>query len=325
MHPFAAPGRSPIEIGLLNNAPDAALHASERQFTHLLRAAAGADEVRLQFFSLPQIARGDHTRTYMRGFYGDLDDLFDAGLDGLIVTGAEPSAADLADEPYWESLTQLIDWAETGVAASYWSGAAAHAAVQHLDGLLPTALGAPCCGVFTFDPVGEDPMLAHRPKSIRTPHARDHGLDPEALTAHGYAILTQSTEAGVDSFVRREGGLMVLAQGHPEYDAETLLADYCREVGRFLCGERDARPPVPTNYLNRKTTRTLGSIARRKPAPALIARYNAIAAMATPRQVWRSSAVALFRNWLHHIAASKVKAARTALKSRSRVGLNAHP
>jgi homoserine O-succinyltransferase len=46
-----------IEIGLLNNMPDAALEATEQQFLELLGAAAGDSWVHLRFFSLRGVPR----------------------------------------------------------------------------------------------------------------------------------------------------------------------------------------------------------------------------------------------------------------------------
>jgi homoserine O-succinyltransferase len=41
---------------------------------------------------------------------------------------------------------------------------------------------------------------------------------------------------------------MVYFQGHPEYDVNSLLKEYKREVFRFLGGELDAPPPFPEHY-----------------------------------------------------------------------------
>ena len=43
--------------------------------------------------------------------YAPLDDLWTSHHDGLIVTGTEPQAADLKDEPFWGSLTRVLEWA----------------------------------------------------------------------------------------------------------------------------------------------------------------------------------------------------------------------
>jgi hypothetical protein len=48
-----------IEIGIVNNMPDAALELTERQFIGLLAAASGKMQVRVRLFALPQIGRGE--------------------------------------------------------------------------------------------------------------------------------------------------------------------------------------------------------------------------------------------------------------------------
>ena len=104
--------------------------------------------MRLHLFSLPQIPRGEVAASRMHGFYADAALLPAAGLDALIITGAEPRADDLRDEPYWEGLTQLMDWAEEGVISTYFSCLAAHAAVLHRDNIVRRRLTRKMSGVF---------------------------------------------------------------------------------------------------------------------------------------------------------------------------------
>ena len=44
-----------LDIGIVNNMPDAALEATERQFVELLASASKNIVIRLRFFSLPDI------------------------------------------------------------------------------------------------------------------------------------------------------------------------------------------------------------------------------------------------------------------------------
>ena len=44
-------------IGLINNMPDTALQATERQFMRLLRQAAGDSRIDFHCFSLPSVQR----------------------------------------------------------------------------------------------------------------------------------------------------------------------------------------------------------------------------------------------------------------------------
>jgi homoserine O-succinyltransferase len=250
----------------------------------------------------------------MDTLYRPFEAMFGDGLDGLIVTSAEPRAERLEDEPIWPRLTQVIDWAEANLHGSFWSDLAAQAALRHLDGVERVRLESKLSGVFVTEAAGEDRLLARMPLPIRAPHSRQHGLDERALAEAGYAILTRSAEVGADLFVRRSPRLMLFSQGRPEYDADSLLHDYCRDAGRYLSGEIETHPETPANYLSARSRRAFEAVARRRRGPQLISRYNAIAASASPRKPWRASSVALFRNWLSQIAAAK--AARPALRSR---------
>ena len=79
-----------ITIGLINNMPDAAFRATERQFFSLLEAASRDDiKVLLVFYRLPEIPRKD-LRAHDARKYQSVETLEDTRLDGLIVTGREP-------------------------------------------------------------------------------------------------------------------------------------------------------------------------------------------------------------------------------------------
>src|SRR5207247_9765132 len=84
-----------LEIGLVNDMPDAALEATERQFRALLDAAAEGMVVRLTLYSLPDVPRSDFGQRRVSSLYSGIGDLWDSHLDGLIVTGTEPRAANL--------------------------------------------------------------------------------------------------------------------------------------------------------------------------------------------------------------------------------------
>src|SRR5471032_1908545 len=124
-----------IEIGLVNNMPDAALLATERQFAALLEAASGDLDVRLHLFALRDVPRSQEARGTLTRTYRDAGQIRGRCLDALIVTGAEPLAPTLEQEPYWCALTKLIDWAELNTVSTVLSCLAAHVGVKHLDGI----------------------------------------------------------------------------------------------------------------------------------------------------------------------------------------------
>ena len=299
-----------LRIGLVNNMPDSALAATERQFTELAVQAGAAQgiEAHVRLFSLSGVPRTALTRQAMDGRYGDMTALKAAGLDALIVTGAEPRTPDLRAEPFWGELADLVDWARDNTASTLWSCLAAHAAVLHLDGIERQPLAEKCAGVFLCERVADDPMVEGVPAMTRMPHSRRNGLPIVDLAAKGYHLLTESREAGADVFLRREPSLFVFFQGHPEYDADGLLREYCRDVGRHLRGEQAQPPALPTGYFDTATEsafRALAAEAVRAPQARLMIRCGEIAAAFTPPQPWKPHAQTLIRNWIGQLALAK--------------------
>ncbi|HVC52573.1 MAG TPA: homoserine O-succinyltransferase [Stellaceae bacterium] len=295
----------PIAVGLINNMPDAALKSTERQFRELLQSAAGNRPLSLRVFSIPGLERSDAARRHVDENHEDIAGLWDAALDGLIVTGAEPRAANLDDEPYWPTLARLIDWAAEHTTATVWSCLAAHAAVYHLDRIERCPRGAKLSGVFDCVRVAEHPLVTLGTARWRTPHSRFNGLSEEALVARGYRILSRAAGAGADIFIKRQKSLFVFLQGHPEYDAGALLREYRRDVGRYLAGERDDYPDMPTGYFDAATADALLGFreqAMRQRDAELLPGFQLLMAEQTVSDPWRPAAVRLFANWLSLLA-----------------------
>ena len=292
-----------LTIGLINNMPDAALQATERQFKGLLKAAAGPCIVDLRYFSLPSVRRSPAAQSRIERFYTKIADLDRLHIDGLIVTGAEPTAAVLTKEPYWQELTDLIDWAEANTRSTIWSCLAAHAAVLHLDGIERRPLKEKCSGVFDCSKAIDDWLIRDIPSSLKVSHSRLNELKGSDLTARGYCVLTQSREAGVDIFAKTLRSRFIFLQGHPEYDAISLQREYRRDVNRFLAGECNTYPAIPFGYFDAETEQRLARFqewARVERNPALMAEF--------PRLTLRrdiatgTAGKVIFRNWLRYLA-----------------------
>lgn len=304
-------GRSELAIGLINNMPDSALKATERQFEKLVRAASGHAGVRLHCFTLPSVARSGPARRHVESAYRDIADLASLRIDGLIVTGAEPNAARLQDEPDWSELTDIIEWAKTNTRTTIWSGLAAHAAVLHLDGIEPHRLGVKCSGIYDCTTVAYDWLTNGAPRTMQMSHSRHSELRENELAGHGYEVLTRSAEAGVDIFAKQFASRFIFFQGRPEYDALTLQREYMRDVARFLGGEQNDYPRLPANYFEAATEDVLSRFearARSLRDPTLAAELPGLALR--PDMTAGAASSVLFRNWL-----SFLRQGRTARSS----------
>jgi len=297
-----------LEIGLVNNMPGKAFEATERQFRSLLAEAAEGIVVHLSQFALPGVPRSDQGRCRISGSYSSLSDLWDNHLDGIIVTGTEPQASDLRDEPYWESLTRLLEWADHNTASVVCSCLAAHAGVLHLDGIVRRPLRDKLSGVFESARVSEHLLTAGLPARFWTPHSRWNDIPEQALAAGGYQILTRSREAGVDAFVKQRKSLFVFFQGHPEYETDSLWLEYRRDIRRFLNEERVSYPSMPHGCFDEVDAAALTAFRERALLDCKeesLEQFPVARLAANAKNAWRPAAVSLYRNWLLYLCAQK--------------------
>ena len=308
-----------IDLALINNMPDGALEATERQFAELIVAAAGDMLVRLRLCSLPEVPRADSARRHLDEAYSPLGGLWNSRLDGLIVTGAEPRATTLTHEPYWSSLTDIMDWAQCTTVSTVWSCLAAHAAVLHTDGINRRPLVEKKSGIFENTKTSDHPLVASLPCRFAIPHSRYNDLDQSELAACGYTILSRSEQAGVDIFVKQNGSKFVFFQGHPEYDTETLFREYRRDVARFLKGERDTYPAMPEQYFANVASNRLFAFRERALADRsedLLSDFPTVESDLT--NTWRDAATGIYRNWLTAIVAEKERRPKAMISISSR-------
>jgi homoserine O-succinyltransferase/O-acetyltransferase len=304
-----------VDIGLINNMPDSALVSTERQVFDVLGAAAGELFVRLHLYSMETTPRTDWGRDYVRRFYLGTSDLLNTSLDGLIVTGAEPKAACLTEEPYWASFGLTIDWAKENTSSSIYSCLAVHGAVLHLDGVKRHPLPDKCIGVFTQRKTTDHRLMLDVPSSLRIPHSRWNEVREGPLRECGYTILTKSAEVGVDSFVKQhKRSLFVYFQGHPEYDAQSLLGEYRRDIGRFLRRESDIYPAMPKGYFNRDAEETLITFKREAlldRRPEFFASFPVDRLAQDLRKSWHSAAKRIYRNWIQYLSSKKTQRSKS--------------
>jgi homoserine O-succinyltransferase len=91
-------------------------------------------------------------------------------------------------------------------------------------------------------------------------------------------------------------------QGHPEYDAISLLKEYKREVNHFLAGINTEYPPFPENYftplcqaiLDEFRDRVMQAKVHGKPEPIFPERLIRDSLDNT----WHDSAEAVINNWI---------------------------
>jgi homoserine O-succinyltransferase/O-acetyltransferase len=292
-----------LHIGLLNMMPDAALAATERQFFRLVGESNQIAQFYMHPFTLEALPRGPEAIGHIARYYETFAEIKAAGLDALIITGANVTEPDLSLEPFWRPLIEVIDWAYAHVTSTLCSCLATHAVLQFRYGQKRRRLAAKRWGVYSHHVTDRrHPLVRGVNTRFDVPHSRYNEVSREQFEAAGLRVLVQNEAAGVHLAVSEDGFRLVFFQAHPEYDTISLLKEYKREVYRFAGGERDDYPPFPEHYFTPRIQALLEEYADRvraakdngEPLPDMPE------SLITPYldNTWHDTGEAVINNWI---------------------------
>lgn len=239
-----------MHIGLLNMMPDAAITATERQFFRLVGESNQIAQIYIHPFTLPEIPRDEDTQKYIAQHYDTFEDLQKQGLDALIITGANPRYDSLEKEEFWEPLQKVIDWAWDNVTSTMCSCLATHAVMQARYNQKRSKLPeGKLWGVYRQRVRDrEHPLVRNMNTVFDVPHSRWNDISIEQFEEAGMHVLIAGRLSGAHIAVSEDGFRLVCMQGHPEYDAISLLKEYQRELKLYKTGQRTDPPPIPYDY-----------------------------------------------------------------------------
>ena len=292
-----------LHIGLLNMMPDRALEATERQFFRLIGESNQIAQFYLHPFTVAELPRAAAAKAHIRNYYKSFAEIKQEGLDALIISGANVVGPQLDTQPFWRPLIEIFDWAYHNVTSILCSCLATHAVLQFRYGQKRSPLKEKCWGVFSHRVTDRrHPLVSGVNTRFDVPHSRYNVITARQFQAAGLKVLAQSERSDAHLAVSEDGIRIVFFQGHPEYDANSLLKEYKRDVGACLEGESEVYPPFPQNYLRPRARAILNEFrrhaqqAREESAPL----PEFPEAMLTPDldNTWHDSAEAVLNNWI---------------------------
>lgn len=287
-----------LHVGLLNMMPDAALEATERQFYRLVGESNPIAQFYMHPFTLPTLPRGDKARTHVDTYYESFDAIREKGLDALIITGANVSRPNLADEVFWLPMIEVIDWAWDNVTSTLCSCLATHAVMQFRYGQTRVKQSKKIWGVFEHRVTdAQHPLVADVNTRFDVPHSRWNDVSRAQFEAAGVKVLAESAEAGVHLAVSPDGLRTVFFQGHPEYDTVSLLKEYKRDVLLAAAGTLPAFPPFPARTFDTQSQALLAEYVGRLRAGETLEFPETLV---TPRldNTWHDTAEGVVGNWI---------------------------
>ncbi len=242
-----------LHIGLLNIMPDAALKATEIQFFRLIGDSNPIAQFYVHPFTLDGMQRGDKAQAHIDEYYETFSNIKEQGLDALILTGAPVDGPELSNQPFWDQLIEVADWAHENVTSTLCSCMATHALLEFRFGQKRHAQPNKKWGVFQHKLTKHfHPLTVDINTRFEVPHSRWNAVFPHQFEAAGLRILAKEEDDGcVHLATSKDGIRTVFFQGHPEYDTISLLKEFKREVNLYIDGGLKQYPPFPENYFGK--------------------------------------------------------------------------
>ncbi len=256
----------PIEIAIVNLMPTK--EVTEAQLIRLL--SNSPLQINITLIKTASYNSTHASTDHMAKFYCTIEEAKKKKFDGMIVTGAPVENIPFEEVKYWSELTDIIDFAEQNVTSTIYICWGAQAALYYQYGIEKQALSEKLFGVYETKAVVENDMLLKGMNdTFNIPHSRHTAIDEEKVYAtKDLKVLATSEKAGI-CIAKRHNNKSFYFTGHAEYDRETLLAEYERDLAK---GEKIA---PPENYFADEETREI-------------------------KMTWRSTANLLFYNWLNY-------------------------
>ena len=206
-------------------------------------------------------------KSHLDKFYVHFDSIKHRSFDGAILTGAPIEHLEFEEVEYWKELVDIMEYLRKHCTSTLYLCWGAMAGLYHFYGIQKQALDKKLFGVFSHSIKCSDVLFTGLGDSVKMPHSRHSTMNP----AHIYAqckcsqlkILLEGKKSGITA-LRDSKDIFVL--GHPEYDADTLLAEYERDKAKKLPIKK------PKNYFDKQ---------------------------GKPKFSWRADSSVIFSNWLN--------------------------
>lgn len=255
----------PIEIAIVNLMP-----TKVETETQLLRLVSNSPlQVKVTLIKTDSYTPTHVSGTHLTKFYKTFEEIKARRFDGLIITGAPVETIEFEEVKYWDELKTIMQWAERSVTSTMFICWGAQAGLYYHYGVKKRLLDKKLFGIYKNSAVNPfDPLLKGLDDEFFIPMSRHTEIEEETvLSCPSLEVLARGKDCGI-SIIKSRDDKKIFLTGHSEYDRETLLREYKRDL--------DKGDPIepPINYFNERGDAVNFS--------------------------WKSTANLIFYNWLNY-------------------------
>ena len=244
----------------------------EETETQLLRALSNTPlQIDCSFLMLSTHKSKNTSASHLNKFYVPFSEIRHKKYDGMIITGAPVEMMEFEQVNYWQELTMIMEWTKSHVTSTLHICWGAQAGLYFHHGIEKRTLPQKLFGVYEHRVLKPNsPLFRGFDDVFHAPHSRyTEVLEADIRAAQALELLSTSSEAGGYA-VKTQDSRQFFITGHPEYDPDTLLREYRRDVDKGL------NIAVPAHYF-----------PENDPSRVPVVR-------------WRSAGQLLYTNWLNY-------------------------
>ncbi|MBR6897276.1 MAG: homoserine O-succinyltransferase [Lachnospiraceae bacterium] len=256
----------PLSVLILNLMP-----TKEVTETQLLRKLSNTPlQIEVEFLKTASYTGSHVDPSHLEMFYKTFDEVKDRKFDGMIITGAPLDFIDYTEVDYWDELCMIMEWTKKHVHCTFHLCWGAFAGLFYHYGIRKRDRLPKLSGIYPHDVWKKgSPLFRGFDDVFWAPHSRATEVTAEQIKADPrLEIMATSPEAGV-AICKSIDSRHFFVLCHAEYDWDTLLLEYERDVKKGL------NPLPPVNYFP-------DDDPTKKPIVT-----------------WRSTGQLLFSNWLN--------------------------
>lgn len=257
----------PLRILILNLMPD-----KERTETQLLRLLSNSPlQVSVDFIHTETYQSKNVHRSHLEKFYQTFSEIKEQRYDGMIITGAPVEHLEFEEVDYWKEFVEIMEWTKDHVTSTLNICWGAQATLYHHYGINKEMREEKISGIYTQKLINPTNKLVRGINDqFNVPHSRHTDSDYAAVANHNELTILDSSDQVGPLLIVSNDEKNVMITGHIEYDADTLLREYQRDLAKGL------NIQAPENYFPNNDPNE------------------------KPINHWRSEAYLIFSNWLNY-------------------------
>ncbi|MDF9824101.1 homoserine O-succinyltransferase [Breznakia sp. PF5-3] len=257
----------PIKLLILNLMPNKI--DTEIQLLRLI--SKSPLQIDVDFLKMKSHVSKHTSMSHLSKFYLDFDEIYENRYDAMVITGAPLEHLTFNEVDYWEELCTIMNWSKRHIFSTVHICWGAQAGLYYHYDIDKVQYDQKLFGIYAQQVQSNHFIMNGFDDVFDTPQSRYTGIDEEKVKANDKLEILSSSPLSGMNMVMSKDARHIFILGHLEYDADTLVKEYHRDL------EKGIDIQIPFDYFPEND------------------------ASKEPICTWRAHANLFYHNWLNYV------------------------